>query len=240
MRAVIQIIGTCFFFLILLTSCAYNPFSADNHLTGTVEGTAVGAAVGAGGIALLGGTKPLIALGGIGGGAIGYYFSTLRYDASGVIASGGEVFQIGDYVGIYLPTDKIFEPNTANFIPHARFLLSSTASVLERFPNQNILISGNTSGFYLSAWEQKLSEERAQKVAAYLWNAGINHFQGGSINTRKLNYVGYGDFMPISNQITNDGLRENSRIQITVYPTDRDLGIDKRHLAMNNVGAVDN
>ena len=227
------------FSLCFLMSCSFNPFSQNNHTTGSPLGAVVGGTVGAGSVAVLGGPKPIIALGGIGGGAIGYYATTLRYDAGGVMHSGGQVYKIGDYVGIDIPTDQLFEPNTADFLPKAEPTLDSAAMVLKRYPKNNIIVSGNTSGFSRSRWERKLSEERAKKVAAYLWNAGINNFKGTtSTDLRKLNYVGYGNYFPIANDYTNDGIRANSRIQITSYPGNCDLGLDEKTLTMQNIGAL--
>lgn len=228
-----------FLSLFFLASCSYNPFIANNHTTGSPTSTLVGAGVGAGGVALLGGSKTLMVLGGLGGGAVGYYVSTLRWDSGGIIQSGGEVYQVGEFIGIYIPSDKLFEPNTAEFLPQAGPILDSTATVLKRYPNNNIIISGNTSGFYREKREQILSEKRAQRVAAYLWAKGINQFNNQSIETnRKLTYVGYGDYFPIASDLTNDGIRANSRIQITSYPTNCDLEIDKRNVAVRNMGAV--
>ena len=101
------------------------------------------------------------------------------------------------------------------------------------------MISGNTSGFGLARWERKLSEERAEKVSAYLWNAGVNSFKAQSNDTRRLNYVGYGNYFPVANNYTNDGIRANSRIQITSYPSNCDLQLDQRNLATRNVGGLD-
>jgi outer membrane protein OmpA-like peptidoglycan-associated protein len=237
MKRKAKIIGALVVSLPLLAGCSYNPFVTDNHETGKPIGAVLGAAAGGGAVAALGGTKPYIGLGAIAGGAVGYYVTTLRYDSGGIIQGGGKVYKLGDITGIYIPSDKLFEPNTDEFLPQARPILDSTVAVLARSPNNNIIISGNTSGFYCARWEQKLSERRAQKVAAYLWNAGINNFKFQDNDLRKLNYVGYGDYFPIAANLTNEGIRENSRIQITSYPSDCDLQLDKRHVAVHNIGA---
>lgn len=232
-----KIIATLVFSLFYLSGCSFNPFTTNNHTTGNPAGAVVGGVVGAGGIALLGGSKPLIALTGIGGGMLGYYVTTLRYASGGIYRAGGQVYQVGDFVGINIPSDNLFEPNTADFLPQAGPILDSAAVVLQRFPDNNILISGNTSGFSGRHWELKLSEKRAQKVSAYLWNAGINQFQDTSSSMRRLNYVGYGNYFPISSHdYTNDAIRENSRIQITSYPTGYDLGLTRRNVAVRNMG----
>ena len=79
---------------LLLMGCSYNPFTSNNHTTGSVGGTAIGAAAGAGGVALVTSSKPLILLGGVGGGMLGYYVTTLRFDAGGVIHTGGQVYHV--------------------------------------------------------------------------------------------------------------------------------------------------
>ncbi len=226
--------------LFLLASCSFNPFTTANHETGNPVGAVVGAAAGAGGVALLGGPKPYMGIAGIVGGAIGYYVTTLRYDSGGVIQGGGKVYKLGDLIGIYIPTDNLFESNTDDFLPQSGPILDSAAAVLQRYPNNNILISGNTSGFYRSRWEKRLSERRAQRVAAYLWNAGIGDFKDNTgTGMRKLTYVGFGDYFPIASSITNKGIRENSRIQITSYPSNCDLLLGKREVAVHNMGATD-
>lgn len=221
------------FTVFLLTGCN------TNHPTGSATGALIGAGAGAGGVALLGGSKPMLLLGGLGGGAIGYYATTLRYDSGGVIQSGGKVYRIGDTVGIYIPGDQIFEPNTDEYKPQASAILDSVSDILKRYPNNNIIISGNTTGFYQSKWERHLSEKRAQKISAYLWNAGINDFKDKNNDLRKLKYVGYGDFFPISSTLTNKGVRENNRIQITSYPSNIDICSDKRSMSMRNVGGIE-
>lgn len=222
-----------------LNGCSYNPFISNNHTTGSPVGAAAGATAGAGTMSLLGASRGLITLGGIGGGAAGYYATTLRYAASGVIEAGGEVYQNGQYVGIYVPTDNLFEYNTAEFTDHAEPILDSVVAILNRYPNNNILVSGNTSGFNRPRREQLLSQKRAKQVAAYLWKAGINEFRSQSIHpTRKLKYVGYGDYFPIANDYTNKGIRQNSRIQITSYPSMRDLLPDRNALIMRDMGKM--
>src|SRR5438552_11652573 len=87
----------------LLLSClvSLNGCSTSNSLnppTGNAIGAAAGGIVGASGAAILGAPKPVIALAGIGGAALGYYLTTMRFTSRGIIASGGQVYTLGDYV----------------------------------------------------------------------------------------------------------------------------------------------
>lgn len=219
--------------------CNYNPLIGNNHTTGDPAGAVIGAGVGAGTVALAGGSKPFLWLGGITGGMFGYYITTLRADAADIIAAGGQVYKVGDYVGVYIPSDQLFAANTAELLPTAYPILESAATVLKRYPNNNILISGNTSGFYCARWEQRLSERRARVVSAFLWKSGVGEFKTPTNDLRKLNYVGYGDYFPIASHYTNKGIRANSRVQITSYPSNCDLMIDKRSVALRNMGDTD-
>lgn len=224
-----------------VTACTFNPFIANNHNTGSGGSTAVGAGIGAGGVWLLGGSKTMALFGGIAGGAVGYYVSSLRYDAGGIIDVGGQVYILGEYIGIYLPTDKVFESNTADLLPGATRVLDSVAAVLQRKPNNNIMVSGNTSGFDRPRREQKLSQKRAKVIAAYLWTAGIQQFKGStdqSSDTRQFTYVGYGDYFPIASDLTNNGIRANSRIQITSYPSWADLHERNNKIDKNNIASM--
>lgn len=226
--------------MLCLSACTYNPLSENNHLTGSAGSTVIGAAVGAGTVAALGATKPLpLAAAAIAGGSIGYYVSTLRFASAGIYQNGGQVYTLGDYVTIEIPTDRIFEVNTTELLPEAEPVLKSAANILKRYGCQNILVSGNTSGFGTSKFERRISEGRAKEVAAFLWAEGINNFQDRSLSLRKLTYVGNGNYFPISSDLYNKGIRSNSRIQITSYPTKDQLMITERAMAFNNMGGYD-
>lgn len=223
---------------LLFTACTFNPFISNNHNTGSAGATAAGAGIGVGSVWLLGGSKTMMLFGGIAGGAAGYYLSSLRYDAAGILDAGGNVYVLGDYIGIYIPTDKLFEVNTADLLPRASNILDSVVAVVQRKPDNNIMISGNTSGFDRPRRELKLSQKRAKVVAAYLWSAGLQQFKQNSDDTRTFNYVGYGDYFPISSDLTNKGIRENSRIQITSYPSKAELYDHGKKVDMSNVAGM--
>ncbi len=237
----------CFFTMSLLmplSGCSFNPFTTDNEMTGSAGPTIAGGAIGAGTAALLGGSKYTIGLAGLAGASLGYYVSTLTFDAGGIRQAGGQVYTLGDYATIEIPTDTLFESNTAKLLPEASPALDSTVAVLKRYPNNNILVSGNTSGFGTTRWERTLSEKRAREVSAYLWAHGVNAFKGNSdfdpsAPTRTLSYVGYGNYFPISNNIRADSIRENSRIQITAYPSRRDLKLCDDQKVFANIGGTD-
>ncbi len=228
-----------FLFILSITACSYNPFNGSDHLTGSALGTGVGAVAGGGTAAVMGvSSKPALALAALAGGSIGYYVTSLRFDSAGIIQGGGQVYTLGDYATIEIPSDRLFEVNSSDFLPEAEPILKSAVAVLNRYDCNNIMVSGNTSGFGSAHFEHRLSEDRAREVAGFLWSHGISGFKAQSLDMRKLTYVGYGNYFPVANNITNSGIRANSRIQVTAYPTKDQLLITKKQQAFNNVGEM--
>lgn len=230
------------FALLSLCGCSFNPFSSNNEMTGKPMPAFAGAGIGAGTAALLGGSKYTVALAGLGGAALGYYLSTLNYASGGINQVNGQVYTQGDYLTIEFPTDKIFEDNSAELLPAAGPALQSVVDVLSRYPNSNIMVSASTSGFGTRRYELQLSERRARVVTTYLWAHGINAFKGNDFDpsapTRKLIYVGYGDLVPIANNIKAASIRSNSRVQITAYPSKYQLELCDGQKVFANIGGL--
>jgi hypothetical protein len=220
--------------LLALTSCVAP--SDVSPTTGNLLGPLVGGA--AGGVVAAAASKSLVMPGIAGGAALGYYLTTLRGDAAGIMRAGGQVYVLGQFASIEIPADNLFESNTSEFLPGTENILASIVSILKRFPNNNIVISGNTSGFNTHKLEHKLSEDRAREVAAFCWMHGVISFgEHSSKIDRELVYTGSGSYSPISRDYPVAALRSNSRIQITSFPTRVSLHLDKTHKTFNNIGA---
>ena len=145
----------------------------------------------------------------------------------------GSIFTVGDYATVEIPTDKLFDTNTSDLYLK-RTLFLPAIEVLKRYPDNNIAISGNTSGLDQSAMKNNFPKHARQ--VTLLWANGINSFTKNGMTMRKLIYTGYGDYFPIANNIHNSGIRANSRIQITAIPTKAQLSLDSRHKIFCNIG----
>ena len=77
-----------------------------------------------------------------------------------------------------------------------------------RCPAAAIEISGHTDGDGEDAFNQALSEKRAQAVADYLVKAGLP--------ADRFTAVGYGSTQPIASNETDDGKAHNRRIEFVV------------------------
>ena len=221
---------------VLLTAAGCNPVTSSNPPTGNAIGTLAGGGIGAAVTAGAGVTPSYVVAGGMIGAGIGYYVSSIRFAGAGVTHNGGHVYTVGQLATIEIPTDQLFDTNSSDLLPGSDVILDSVVKVLGRYPSNNIMISGNMSGFGTHRYEQKLSEARARQVAAYLWSHGVSLYQGALLQNRKLIYVGYGSYFPVANNIHLDSIRSNSRIQITAYPSDYQIHLGKKFKQFNNIG----
>jgi OOP family OmpA-OmpF porin len=87
-------------------------------------------------------------------------------------------------------------------------LLDRLVETALRCPSANIEIAGHTDGDGEDAYNQALSEKRAQSVVDYLVKAGLP--------ADRFAAVGYGSTQPIASNETDEGKAQNRRIEFVV------------------------
>jgi outer membrane protein OmpA-like peptidoglycan-associated protein len=87
--------------------------------------------------------------------------------------------------------------------------LERISTILQRYRDRDVLISGHTARFGTEESSQKLSEERAAAVATYLLEQDIR--EESEIVTR-----GYGSRQPVGDNTTIEGQKLNRRVEITI------------------------
>ena len=85
--------------------------------------------------------------------------------------------------------DVHFEFNQSNLKPEAKTILKRNIQLLKENPKAQIRIAGYTSASGTEAYNQKLSERRAQSVKEYLVSEGV-------ITSDRLATIGYGETHP--------------------------------------------
>jgi OOP family OmpA-OmpF porin len=80
---------------------------------------------------------------------------------------------------------------------------------MKTYPKTTAVIEGHTDNTNTVAYNQKLSEERANSVRQYL----INNF---GIKASRLTAVGYGLTKPIASNSTEEGKQKNRRVQAVI------------------------
>jgi OmpA-OmpF porin, OOP family len=87
--------------------------------------------------------------------------------------------------------------------------IKKVADFMKMYPKTTAVIEGHTDNVYTPAYNQKLSEARANSVRLYL----ISHF---GVKASRLSSVGYGQTKPIASNSTEEGRQKNRRVQAVI------------------------
>jgi OmpA-OmpF porin, OOP family len=101
-----------------------------------------------------------------------------------------------------------FEPGRASIDPDSAGLLDRLIEIAMRCPTANIDIAGHTDADGEDAFNQALSEKRAQAVTDYLVKAGLP--------AERFTALGYGSSQPVASNDTDEGKAQNRRIEFLV------------------------
>ena len=102
----------------------------------------------------------------------------------------------------------LFVTGSALVDPASHKLLDKLAEVAKECPESKVTIAGHTDHQGAAASNQKLSEQRASSVVAYLKQKGIA--------AARLTAVGYGFDKPVASNSTPEGMQKNRRIEFNV------------------------
>ncbi len=204
--------------LLALASCAPDPNAFPNDpnaraRTGAVTGAVIGGIIGAQNSdeELAGGIAGAI-LGGVAGGAIG---NALDQQAAELrrVNSAFTVTNMGDFLVVNMPQDVLFAVDSANLRPALQRDLAAVAANLNSYPNSRIEVIGHTDSTGAAAYNQDLSERRAQSVAGVLRSSGL---AGNRVSA-----FGRGETQPIASNLNASGQAQNRRVEIIIRPTNR-------------------
>ncbi|MDZ7721535.1 MAG: OmpA family protein [candidate division KSB1 bacterium] len=120
-----------------------------------------------------------------------------------------KIERIGEGIKITFDSGILFEYDSSELQPAAKTNIESLAKVLKKYPDTNILIEGDTDDKGSEEYNQKLSERRAQAVADYQRNLGID---GSRITT-----TGLGELNPIASNDTDYGREQNRRVELPFW-----------------------
>ena len=125
--------------------------------------------------------------------------------------TGVEVKREGDTVRLLVPSNVTFEFNRADIRPEFMPVLDKVASSLAQYPDSMVKVEGHTDSIGTAAYNQKLSEKRAQNVRNYLVTHGVA--------ADRLQAKGYGLTKPIADNATDAGRAKNRRVEVVITPT---------------------
>lgn len=105
-----------------------------------------------------------------------------------------------------LDGDLTFEFDSARIRPEFFGELDAIAAELNEHPDRQVRVSGHTCTIGSAAYNQGLSERRAQSVADYLTARGVS--------ADRLIVQGFGETQPVATNETREGRAQNRRVEI--------------------------
>ena len=205
----------------LLTSCATytgqtnDPNDPNRTRTGALIGAGIGAVAGllSGGDAVERRQRALVGagVGGLAGAGVGAYQdrqeAALRRELAG---SGVDVVRYGDNITLNMPGNITFAFDSSNLQPQFYPVLDNVANTLNEYNQTVIEVAGHTDSVGSDSYNQQLSVQRANSVAAYLSSKGIMQ--------QRMITVGAGETRPVASNDTDAGRAQNRRVEITIVP----------------------
>jgi outer membrane protein OmpA-like peptidoglycan-associated protein len=205
----------------LLTSCATytgqtnDPNDPNRTRTGALIGAGIGAVAGllSGGDAVERRQRALVGagVGGLAGAGVGAYQdrqeAALRRELAG---SGVDVVRNGDNITLNMPGNITFAFDSSNLQPQFYPVLDNVASTLNEYNQTVIEVAGHTDSVGSDSYNQQLSVQRANSVAAYLSSKGIMQ--------QRMITVGAGESRPVASNDSEAGRAQNRRVEITIVP----------------------
>lgn len=117
-----------------------------------------------------------------------------------------------DEAGVTITLENVnFPPNSFELLPQERDKLRRIAEILSRYPDRDVLVTGFTAraAGYTEEEYQYLSEMRAKAAGDYLRSLGAREAE-------QLTSKGMGSRNPIGDNGTEEGMRKNRRVEITI------------------------
>jgi outer membrane protein OmpA-like peptidoglycan-associated protein len=113
-----------------------------------------------------------------------------------------------DELKVTVGNEVLFDFNSAALRSASRTSLREMADVFDKYPNTVISVQGHTDSVGTESYNRRLSIRRADSVADYLQNLGVNN--------NRLETLGFGENRPKTSNATASGRQQNRRVEIHI------------------------
>lgn len=197
---------------VVLASAAGCASWGDKQKKGAGIGAAGGAVVGA----IIGHKTGSTARGAIIGAAVGGAAGAVignRMDAQAERLAreleGAQVSRVGEGIAVTFDSGVLFPFDSSDLTAEARANLRKLADSLQAEPRTDVMIVGHTDSRGSDAYNERLSERRGRAAMDYLASAGV---APARVQSR-----GRGEAEPIASNETEEGRRQNRRVEIAIH-----------------------
>lgn len=151
-------------------------------------------------------------VGGIGGAVVGNILDKQAAELQRDITTNGvRIVNQGDRLIVSMPEGILFDVDSAAVHPGIMKDLYTVANSLNRYPGSRVEVVGHTDNTGAAAYNQDLSQRRAQSVASVL--------QQGGVSGARLSPYGRGETQPVASNLSPQGRAQNRRVEIIIIPT---------------------
>lgn len=207
--------ATVAFAIVALIGCASsgtgegdpNSRTKKGALLGALAGAAAGAAIG-GSDHRAGGALIGAATGALAGGLIGRYLDQQARELEAI--PGAEVQRRDDSLLVNFSDAILFETGKSQLMPGAYDRLRSLATTLNNYPKSQIIVKGHTDSTGSESFNQRLSEERADRVRTFLISEAVA--------PQRITAIGFGESMPLATNDNEAGRQQNRRVEVEIRP----------------------
>jgi len=182
-----------------------------NMGTGAATGAAAGAVIGGLASGSVRGALVGAAVGGTAGAAIGAVMDAQAEDLQDKLPNA-RVERIGEGIAVTFDSGILFAVNASTLQPAGQQNLRDLAASLEEYEGTEVLVVGHTDSTGEEAYNQALSERRADSARTFLLGAGI---ESGRVRA-----VGRGELEPIATNDTADGRQQNRRVEVAIFASE--------------------
>lgn len=148
------------------------------------------------------------AIGAIVGAGVGAYVDAHTTLEDRLENRGVSLVTLGDQMLIVIPSQRIFEPDTANISPEAYSTLNMVTQYINRYDKILVKVAAYTAPLEPKEIELAFSREQAHNVLRYLQEAGMD--------ARVYYAEGYGGTHLVEPVSRQSGYNDNYRIEITL------------------------
>ena len=194
-----------------VSACASLSKKQEGAVIGAAAGGAIGGVIGNQTGSTAKGAIIGAVVGGAAGAIIGHQMDQQAKELSQNI-KGATVERVGEGINVTFASGLLFAFNSDEVQATAGENLRELAASLNRYPDSQLLIVGHTDNVGDDAYNQGLSERRANSAAAYLTAQGVAR--------TRLATSGKGEAEPVSTNDSDAGRQQNRRVEVAIYASE--------------------
>jgi len=193
------------------TGCSWN---------NAAKGGAIGAGAGGAAGAVIGNQSGNTAVGAIIGAAVGGATGAIignemdkRAAEINADLEGAKIERIGEGIKITFDSGLLFDFDKSDLRSQAKTNIESLAKILNKYPDTDIVVEGDTDNTGTADYNVSLSDRRAKSVSNYMVGLGVS----GS----RISEIGLGETNPVASNDTDAGRQQNRRVEVAIFANDK-------------------